>query len=102
MSKAALDQLVRCTALELAPKGVRVNCVNPGVVETHIFHAAGMSDRSYSRIMERAKETHPIGRAASPDEVAKCIAFLASNEQAGYLTGVSLPVDGGRQISCPN
>ena len=50
MSKAALDQFTRCTALELAPKGVRVNNVNPGVVITNIHKRAGMDEEKYQQV----------------------------------------------------
>src|SRR3712207_8703098 len=53
------DQLTRCAALELAPRGVRVNAVNPGVVVTEIHRRGGMSHREYKAFLERSKETHP-------------------------------------------
>ncbi|CAH0389574.1 unnamed protein product [Bemisia tabaci] len=95
MSKSALDQFTRCVALELAPKGVRVNSVNPGVIITEIHKRGGMDDAAYAKFLERSKETHPLGRPGSSEEVAKAIIFLAS-EDASFSTGVNLPVDGGR------
>jgi len=53
------------------------------------------------RFLEHSKSTHALGRAGTADEVAKSILFLASNELSGFLTGVTLPVDGGRGIMCP-
>lgn len=102
MSKAALDQLTRCAAIELAPKGVRVNSVNPGVVDTPIYSGAGMSERACARVLEKAKTTHAMGRPGTPEEVAQSIAFLASDNQASFITGVTLSVDGGRYVMCPN
>src|SRR5882672_10128713 len=59
-SKAAVDQLTRCSALELAPKGVRVNAVNPGVVVTEIHKRGGMKTENYENFLEHSKTTHPI------------------------------------------
>lgn len=100
VSKAAVDQFTRCVALELAPKGVRVNCVNPGVILTGLQKRGGLSDEQYAAFLERSKETHALGRPGKPDEVAAAIAFLAS-DLATNITGVSLPVDGGRHAMCP-
>lgn len=99
VSKAALDQLTRCAALELAPRGVRVNAVNPGVVRTGLHRNGGMTEDAYQAFLERSKETHPLGRVGTPDEVAAAIAFLAS-DQAGWITAATLPIDGGRAETC--
>lgn len=100
ISKAAVDQFTRCVALELAPKGVRVNCVNPGVILTELQKRGGLNDEQYAAFLERSKETHALGRPGMPVEVAAAIAFLAS-DLATNITGVSLPVDGGRHAMCP-
>lgn len=99
VSKAALDQLTRCAALDLAERGVRVNAVNPGVVVTELHRAGGMADDAYAAFLERSRSTHPLGRVGSAEEVAATIAFLAS-EEAAWITGVTLSVDGGRQLTC--
>lgn len=99
VSKAALDQLTRCLALELAPSGVRVNAVNPGVVRTGLHRAGGMEEKAYAAFLERGKETHPLGRVGEPEEVAQLIAFLASSE-AGWITGETVAIDGGRAQTC--
>ncbi|TRY76485.1 hypothetical protein TCAL_17007 [Tigriopus californicus] len=96
----AVDQLTRCVALELAPKQVRVNCVNPGVTITELQKRGGLSDEAYAKFLERSKETHAMGRAGEPEEVAQAVAFLASSN-ASFSTGISLPVDGGRHAMCP-
>src|SRR5256885_1447045 len=62
VSKAGIDQLTRCAALEMAPKGVRVNAVNPGVVITEIHKRGGMSQDNYANFLEHSKTTHPLGR----------------------------------------
>ncbi|XP_034115477.1 uncharacterized oxidoreductase TM_0325-like [Drosophila albomicans] len=100
ISKAAIDQFTRCAALELAPKGVRVNAVNPGVIITELQKRGGLNDEAYAKFVERAKETHALGRPGEAREVATAIAFLASDE-ASFSTGISLPVDGGRHAMCP-
>jgi NAD(P)-dependent dehydrogenase (short-subunit alcohol dehydrogenase family) len=99
VSKAATDQLTRCAALELASKGIRVNAVNPGVVITNLHRRGGMSEEDYAKFVENAKNTHPIGRAGRPEEVADLIYFLAS-EKAAWITGATYEIDGGRAQSC--
>ena len=99
VSKAAIDQLTRCSALELAPKGIRVNAVNPGVVVTNIHKRGGMEDAAYDAFLEHSKETHPIGRVGTPQEVAELIYYLAS-EKASWITGATYEIDGGRALTC--
>jgi NAD(P)-dependent dehydrogenase (short-subunit alcohol dehydrogenase family) len=99
VSKAGMDQLTRCAALELAPKGVRVNAVNPGVVVTNLHRRSGVNEENYAAFLERSKETHPLGRAGEPAEIAELIAFLAS-ERAGWITGETISIDGGRHLTC--
>jgi NAD(P)-dependent dehydrogenase (short-subunit alcohol dehydrogenase family) len=99
VSKAAIDQLTRCVALDLAPHGVRVNAVNPGVVVTPLQRRGGMSAEAYAQFLDRAKTTHPIGRAGSSDEVADLIAFLLS-ARCGWVTGTTVSIDGGRALTC--
>jgi NAD(P)-dependent dehydrogenase (short-subunit alcohol dehydrogenase family) len=99
VSKAAVDQLTRCAALELAPKKIRVNAVNPGVIVTKLHKRSGMSDEDYSIFLEHSKSTHPIGRVGEPEEVADLILFLAS-EKASWITGATYEIDGGRAQTC--
>jgi NAD(P)-dependent dehydrogenase (short-subunit alcohol dehydrogenase family) len=98
-SKAALDHLTRCAALEMASKGVRVNAVCPGVTMTELHRRAGMDEATYQKFLEHSKETHPLGRVGSADDVALLILFLAS-PQADWITGVTYLVDGGRGQTC--
>lgn len=99
VSKAGLDHLTRCAALELAPKGIRVNAVNPGVVVTHLHRAGGMSEEAYAAFLEHSRTTHPLGRVGQPREVAELILFLAS-DRASWITGATISIDGGRALTC--
>lgn len=95
VSKAAVDQMTRCLSLELGPRGVRVNAVNPGVVVTNLHRAGGMDEDAYQTFLERGDETHPLGRVGQPEEVAELILFLASSK-AAWITGTTMSIDGGR------
>jgi NAD(P)-dependent dehydrogenase (short-subunit alcohol dehydrogenase family) len=99
VSKAGVDQLTRCAALELAPKGVRVNAVNPGVVITEIHKRGGMSEEDYANFLEHSKTTHPLGRVGDPKEIAELVFYLAS-EKASWITGATYQIDGGRALTC--
>jgi NAD(P)-dependent dehydrogenase (short-subunit alcohol dehydrogenase family) len=99
VSKAGVDQLTRCAALELAAKGIRVNAVNPGVVVTEIHKRGGMALDDYERFLERSKTTHPLGRVGRAEEIADLICFLAS-EKAAWITGATYSIDGGRALTC--
>jgi NAD(P)-dependent dehydrogenase (short-subunit alcohol dehydrogenase family) len=99
VSKAGVDQLTRCAALELAPKGVRVNAVNPGVVVTEIHKRGGMSEADYEKFLEHSKTTHPLGRVGDPKEIAELVFYLAS-EKASWITGATYQIDGGRALTC--
>jgi NAD(P)-dependent dehydrogenase (short-subunit alcohol dehydrogenase family) len=99
VSKAGIDQLTRCAALELAPKNVRVNAVNPGVVVTNLHKRSGMDEEKYEQFLEHSKTTHPLGRAGKADEVAELIYFLAS-DKAAWITGATYEIDGGRAQTC--
>ncbi len=99
VSKAGVDQLTRCAALELAPKGVRVNAVNPGVVVTEVHKRGGMSEEKYAAFLEHSKTTHPLGRVGAAEEIAELILFLAS-DRAAWITGATYSIDGGRAQTC--
>lgn len=100
MSKTAVVQLTRCAALELGPKGIRVNAVCPGVVlPTNLLSNAGLESRLMNVMVERAENINPLRRTGTPEEVAQSIVFLASEEDASYTTGLTLSIDGGRLVT---
>ncbi|MEZ5992360.1 MAG: SDR family oxidoreductase [Planctomycetota bacterium] len=96
-SKAAVTMMTQCMALELAPHGVRVNAVEPGVVRSEL-HRVTNAVPDYDAFLERSKLTHPMGRAGEPEDVAAAIAFLAAPE-AAWITGECMKVDGGRHMT---
>jgi NAD(P)-dependent dehydrogenase (short-subunit alcohol dehydrogenase family) len=99
VSKSAVDQFTRTAALDLAPKGIRVNAVNPGVVVTNLHRRGGMDDVKYAAFLEHSKATHPLGRAGTPEEVASLIGYLVSPD-AAWVTGDTISIDGGRHLTC--
>ena len=91
-SKHAVEGLTKAAALEVARHGIRVNAVAPGAIQTAMIdRAVGVGDTSARRAIEGM---HPLGRLGRPEEVAAAILFLAS-EDASFITGQSLAVDGG-------
>lgn len=97
-SKAALEQATRCWALELAPKGIRVNAVASGPVESEFLRVRmGFSEEEVEAIKSQEREMIPLKRRGEPDDVASWILHLASSE-AGWVTGQVLGVDGGFSI----
>ena len=98
VSKAALVQLTSCTALELASKGIRVNSVNPWLVMTDPQTSRDVRWR-YCQIFWTCQTTHPLGRFGELEDITQAIAFLAS-DNASFITGEHLHVDGGRHAAC--
>ncbi len=97
VAKAGVDMLTECLALELAPHGVRVNAINPGVVRTNL-HTATNTVADYDAFVERSKETHPLGFIGEPKDAAELIAFLVS-DRARWITGGLYALDGGRALT---
>ena len=91
-SKAGVVALTRQMAVELAPHGIRVNCVCPGVIDTPMLRV--MDDPDAARFL---RESVPMARLGGANEVAATIAYLASDD-ASYVTGAALPVDGGLSL----
>jgi NAD(P)-dependent dehydrogenase (short-subunit alcohol dehydrogenase family) len=94
MTKGAIVQLTRQLAIEYAARGVRVNAVAPGAVDTEFMAEARAADPDPAASLAVTLGNHPIGRMSTPDEVARAIVFLASPSSAG-ITGTILSVDGG-------
>jgi 3-oxoacyl-[acyl-carrier protein] reductase len=90
-TKAAVDAVTRALAKELGPRNIRVNSINPGMIETEGFHAAGIAEGDFRTQVE--KQT-PLGRIGQPQDVAPAAVFLASDE-ARWITGETLHTAGG-------
>lgn len=95
--KAALRSLVASLALELIPRGIRVNAVSPGPIATPMFDRFGLSDDLNRANRERIQGKSPIRRFGAPEEVANAILFLASDD-ASYMVGEEIVVDGGMSL----
>lgn len=93
MSKAALDQFTKCSALDLAPKGIRVNSINPAVIRTPIFQTIGVPMDVAEEMFEQYKSKYPVGRVGEVTDTSAAIAYLA-DAKSSFLTGLLLPVDG--------
>ncbi len=92
-SKGAVVNLTRSMAIELAPD-VRVNCVCPGAVETDMARAGFAIDGDEEAGLDRQRSQYPVGRIGTPEEVAKAILYLASDD-AGFINAAALPMEGG-------
>jgi len=93
-TKAAVASLARSLALELAPKGIRLNIVNPGPIETPIFERMGLPPEALKQMGEQIASQVPQKRFGSPEDIAQAVLYLSS-EEAGFVHGASLAVDGG-------
>jgi len=93
-TKAALRSLARTAAAELIGRGIRVNAVAPGPIETPIFGRTGLPQEIIDEVAQGFVSKNPMQRFGQPEEVAGAVAFLASQD-ASYITGVELNVDGG-------
>jgi NAD(P)-dependent dehydrogenase (short-subunit alcohol dehydrogenase family) len=96
-TKAALQQMVRTAATELSPRGIRVNAVSPGPIETPIFNKTGMSAEEMEQMAAGMQSQIALGRFGKSEEVANLALFLASDESS-YVQGQELVVDGGMSI----
>jgi NAD(P)-dependent dehydrogenase (short-subunit alcohol dehydrogenase family) len=92
-AKAALRSLARSLAVELLPRGIRVNAISPGPIETRIMDRAGVSEEQIEQFHKQIVEVNPMKRWGRPEEIAKAAAFLAFD--ATFTNGHELPVDGG-------
>ena len=92
-TKAAVVHFTKCLASELAPQKIRVNCINPGVVETPIFGTMMPKD-AVDQAMENYAKLTPLGRVGQPEDIARAAIFLSAPE-AEWITGAVMTVDGG-------
>ena len=99
VAKAGVLHLTKCAATDLAQFGIRVNAVQPGVINTNIFTATmdipdAAKEQAKAMIAQMSSNAQPVARGGQSDDIAQAVAFLAS-EQAGFMTGASMVVDGG-------
>ena len=93
-SKAALRSFARTWSVDLKDRKIRVNVISPGTVITPGYKSAGLSDEQIEEFEAQASAATPLGRAGTPDEIAKAVVFLASDDSS-FITGIELFVDGG-------
>ena len=94
-SKAGLNMLAKVLAAELAPRGIRVNALCPGAVETELFRSGFADVPDIDAALAEVAARYALQRIAEPEEIARAILFLTSSE-ASYVTGIAMAVDGGR------
>ena len=97
-SKAALNSYTRTAATELAPRKIRINAVNPGPVYTPIFAKTGMPEEQLNGFAEAMQKRVPLKRFGQPEDIAKLVAFLASDD-ASFITGGEYNIDGGINVN---
>ena len=93
-TKAALRSFARSLTAELSKDGIRTIALAPGHIETELMRTAGMSEEMIKQVNAQASAQIPMGRSGSAEEIATTVLFLASDD-ASYITGVELTVDGG-------
>ena len=93
-TKAAIRSFARSWTIELKQRKIRVNAISPGYIETPIFNNTGQSEEQIEQLKTNLVSAVPLGRMGNPDEIAKAVSFLASDDSS-YVTGIQLFVDGG-------
>ncbi|MGA8913437.1 MAG: SDR family oxidoreductase [Nitrososphaeraceae archaeon] len=93
-TKAAIRSFARTWTVDLKHRKIRVNAISPGPIDTPIFDSIAQTEKEINQIKANLVAAVPIGRMGSPDEIAKAVSFLASDDSS-YITGIELCVDGG-------
>ncbi|CAF1347466.1 unnamed protein product [Rotaria sordida] len=93
-SKAAIRSFARCWTVDLKERKIRVNALSPGAVDTPLLRSLGKNEEESQRLFAEWAAAIPMNRIATPDEIAKAVVFLASDDSS-YVTGIELFVDGG-------
>jgi NAD(P)-dependent dehydrogenase (short-subunit alcohol dehydrogenase family) len=96
-SKAALLSLTRTLSGELGPRGIRVNAISPGPIATPLYSKLGLSEQQTKSMAEQLTTQVPAHRFGRPEEIAKTIVFLASDE-APFIVGSDVIIDGGLSL----
>jgi NAD(P)-dependent dehydrogenase (short-subunit alcohol dehydrogenase family) len=97
-SKAAMHSLVKVAATELAPRGIRVNAVSPGPIDTPLFGKTGLDEAALQGFAAAMQHRIPLKRFGTSEEVAKLVGFL-SGDEAGFITGAEYVIDGGVNVN---
>lgn len=97
-SKAALNSYTRTAATELAPRKIRINSVNPGPIATPIFEKTGLDEEQLKGLGQAMQDRIPLKRYGQPEEIAKLVSFLASDD-ASFITGSEYNIDGGVNVN---
>lgn len=100
VSKAGVEMLTKCAALELAPQKIRVNAIAPGVVPTDLHRSGGMEEKEYEAFLARSAPLHPLGGNGDASDVAEAALYLVS-PSGRWITGTTLVLDGGRTLVSP-
>ena len=93
-TKAAIRSFARTWTVELKHRKIRVNAISPGYIDTPIFNSTGQGEKQIEQLKTNLASYVPLGQMGSPDEIAKAVSFLASDDSS-YITGIELFVDGG-------
>jgi NAD(P)-dependent dehydrogenase (short-subunit alcohol dehydrogenase family) len=97
LTKSAVISITKSCAIDLAPYGIRVNCISPGTTLTPLVEEAIKNEKDPESILRMVESNRPLNRLGKPEEIAFAIVFLAS-DLAGYATGANLSIDGGYTI----
>jgi NAD(P)-dependent dehydrogenase (short-subunit alcohol dehydrogenase family) len=98
VSKSALEMFTKYAALEFASRGVRVNAISAGLIDSNALRYIGISENAYEKFKTRTEKNVPLGRMSTPDDIAKVVLFLTS-KRSNKITGQVIKVDGGRSLT---